>query len=1355
MAIIQKIHRVTDLPELTNVSKAKVLVAFGGKNYIISSDLIKGKKITNISEKVSEEDGGMNIIVIKFSDGTQTNLYVYNGSKGNEGIEGFEGAQGDTGPTASITEAQLRAITRNENATIENNVFKVVNDYIISNSYDEHDKYCSQAWSAFRGKSANDNITELNETFVSDNEYEILWNNVSYILAEFTTTEENEEAIIFSNDTNSHKQFKKFWTYEEGDVATYFVAIYGEVVTYDEQGNVVSTKTDIVRYDPVVANLWTDIYMGESEGYFEATSNQLKDIQPLYVYDSKKDEYVQIIIDTNATITENGKEITNENYKDKDFNFYSKGLKAYIHAHYTNESNIWDYDLVVDDEDRFVKPVYEEDKDNGTETTDENGDTITVYPLKKVTDYSTIDMSGFTKYYSANNKTSVIENISKYLGTSEERCFVKDEDGDYKEIEYATLTDEAKVSKLAELDENNKEYIFIEIDPIEYKYTFTYNYSEEYRRELIRKSTTETYQRGNITLYSCFDNREYYTSEMKEIVDEKDADGKPTKTHFETVYNKIVIPSWIYAQYTTTYEDEDTLIINSTKELGQEDNTIIDITAEDYEDVVDVEIVPIEYLVYAGMPIIYKKDGINIYNEVSFDDIDISGATIYYQITGHYEAIIGEEAMGLDVNEAVYTKIDEDTYTIETGAFENDKTYYRWIETKTTITNIAEFVKNQNITIFTGIPKQLPIKFMPANATYKVATIDYDSDIVTMMEDGRICAIGEQLDENNETHTTITITPKEGNPLVFNITVLTPASSIQMGLGEEKKDNIKINIGEDTTVECVVGPRTTSNKKVTFTNNDTITITEKVEDFADNKNTTTAKVTAVNKGTTKLKAISLDGFGAEAECDIEVVKPVNKISWDQELIKGTKYTQREINQMTLEWLAAHPGQEPEEGDIPTTNDIKEYYMTLLKDVEYELEPKVEPKDCSYPEMEWTSSNNSFATVTVGNKTVVDEPENSYYATQEDIDNNVKINASGHIDAENGTLVEIGEKIIISDAVTHQEKQYIVKGVHITYTTSEGDGYTATENGERVFVTGQLKDIFGKQTNKFPISAYVIVNQSVETIIVSPTSLSFNIGTTKKLTAELGPDEAIKTFEWVSDTPSVATVDRNGVVTGVAPGTAKIYAKALDGSSKFATCDVAITVPMNDINFRNAINGIVYVGKGKTETINASLVYDSVANASDESKLGVDWSTSNTSIATVEDAGVNENGDNSCTITGVALGTATIVAKAKDNSGTIGAIQVMVIEQVTGLTFGSELANITMNVNDSLSLMPEFTPTNATNQVLTWTSSDETKASVNSSGIVTAIAATDKDSDNNDIPVIITATTTDGSALSAECHITIN
>ncbi len=353
-------------------------------------------------------------------------------------------------------------------------------------------------------------------------------------------------------------------------------------------------------------------------------------------------------------------------------------------------------------------------------------------------------------------------------------------------------------------------------------------------------------------------------------------------------------------------------------------------------------------------------------------------------------------------------------------------------------------------------------------------------------------------------------------------------------------------------------------------------------------------------------------------------------------------------------------------------------------------------------------------------------------------------------------MSIGEKIILQDEESHEEKYYVIRGSHITYIIDNIPGYIEdSPESNRIILTGQLKYIYGDQTERFPINAYVIINQSVETVTVSPSTLSFNIGTTKKLTATLGPEDAIKDFVWITSNPDIVTIDNDGVVSGVAPGTAVITAKATDGSEKYATCDITVTVPMNDINFMNAINGIVYVGKGKEETINVNLIYNSVPNSTNDIKLGVDWNTSNNSIVSISDAGIDGNGNSYCTISGISLGSATIVAKAKDNSGTIGAIQVIVIEQIENIEFTEELRNITMDVNDSLSLMPEFTPAYSTNQVLTWSSSDNTKATVNSSGIVTAIASTDKNNENEDIPVIITATTTDGSALSAECHIIIN
>lgn len=1362
------------MPELTNVSKAKVLVTFNGKNYIISSDIIKGKKISNISEKASNENGGLNIITIKFSDGTQNNIYVYNGSQGNPGIDGFGGEQGNTGLPATISEAQLKIATQNENATLEKNVLTIVNDYVLSNSHNDHDKYCSSAWSAYRGTSANKIVRDINETFVSDDEYELLWNDIKYINAEYTTTDENQETVIFANDTNSHTFFKKYWTYEDSETATYYVAIYGDIIKTDEEGNQILDENDqpvvetgIVRYDPVVVNLWSDIYLGETSGYFISSNNQLKDTQPLYVYDEKLKEYVQISIDTEQEITVDGRTTINTNYKDKDFNYYCDALKAYVHAHYSNASNIWSYDLAIDENDRFIKPLYIEDPDTIKITENEDGTISKTFELMKVDNYidSTlenyyaIDYSGRTQYYSSDDKSSAIKNITKYLATSDERCFVKT-NGKYEEIEYETLSSKDKEACIDNLEKSFVEYMFVSIDQLNHIYTFTHHYNDTYRMQLVRKSSSAVFENGNITIYSYFANREYYTSEMKEIIDEVDESGNKVSSHFETKYNKITIPSWIYAEFTTEFEDEEIIVLNSTKELGNEDkyNEYIDITAEDYEEVDDIEIVPIQYMVYMGMQKFYEKSGMSMYDEVSFNDIDISGSTMYYNITGKYVEISGEDAIEIRKDTAIY-KYDSnnDIYLpiADNVALELDETYYVWNETRTPIADIAEYVKTQNITIFTGVPRQLPIRFMPENATNKIATIDYDSDLVTMFEDGRICAIGEQLDDNNETHTTLTITPKEGNPLVFNITILTPANSIEVGLGEEKTNTAKINIGEDTTIECIALPSTTSNKRVDFSYNDCIEIVDKVEDFDNNK--TIAKIVGLSKGITMITAEANDGFGAKGSCEIEIVKPVTSIDWDQEIVKAINYNDGDIMNWRMEWMSQHPGEQLNENDVPTKDDIKEYRMTLLKDVEYEIIPKIEPSDCSYPELEWTTNDLSIK-IESGNKIVVDSPEESYIATQEDVDNNIRINSSGHIDSENGLLVNIGEKIILKDAETHLEKQYLITGTNITYVDdNEVPGYNSTdENAYRIQLVGELKDIYGQQTNRFPISTYVVVNQSVETIEIDVDNISFNIGTSKKFTATIEPDTAIKDFHWMSDNENVVAIDaKTGIAVAVAPGTAKIYAIAEDGSGKTASCDVLITVPMNDINFKDAENGIIYIGKGKSKTINASLIYDAYSNVSENTKLGVDWSTSDASIVEIDDYGKTMDNEHYCTINGVDLGTTTIIAKAKDNSGTIGAIQIMVIEQISSLSFSDEMSNIAMDINDSLALMPAFEPETASNQVLSWTSSDNSKATVNNSGIVTAMSQTSKDSEGNDIPVVITATTTDGSALSASCNIIIN
>ena len=71
-------------------------------------------------------------------------------------------------------------------------------------------------------------------------------------------------------------------------------------------------------------------------------------------------------------------------------------------------------------------------------------------------------------------------------------------------------------------------------------------------------------------------------------------------------------------------------------------------------------------------------------------------------------------------------------------------------------------------------------------------------------------------------------------------------------------------------------------------------------------------------------------------------------------------------------------------------------------------------------------------------------------------------------------------------------------------------------------------------------------------------MNLTAGSTGTLTATINPvDAANRSLTWTSDNENVATVDKNGKVTAVAEGTAKITVKTVDGE-KTAVCAVTVT-----------------------------------------------------------------------------------------------------------------------------------------------------------------------------------------------------
>ena len=256
------------------------------------------------------------------------------------------------------------------------------------------------------------------------------------------------------------------------------------------------------------------------------------------------------------------------------------------------------------------------------------------------------------------------------------------------------------------------------------------------------------------------------------------------------------------------------------------------------------------------------------------------------------------------------------------------------------------------------------------------------------------------------------------------------------------------------------------------------------------------------------------------------------------------------------------------------------------------------------------------------------------------------------------------------------------------------------------------------------------NVFVTSVTVSPSTSTLTVGGTATLTATVAPSNATnKNVTWTTSNSSVATISTNGTtctVTAKAAGTATITCTAQDGSGKKGTCTVTVTQPVTSVTVSPSTSTLTV---GSTKQLTATV---SPSNATNKN---VTWSTSNTAVATVSSSGL---------VTAVAAGTATIIATTADGTNLSATCAVTVTQPVTGITVSPTTA--TLEVGGTTTLTATVAPSNATNPTVTWGSSDENVATVDQDGMVTAIAPGQ---------ATITATTTDGSNLSASCAVTVN
>ena len=250
---------------------------------------------------------------------------------------------------------------------------------------------------------------------------------------------------------------------------------------------------------------------------------------------------------------------------------------------------------------------------------------------------------------------------------------------------------------------------------------------------------------------------------------------------------------------------------------------------------------------------------------------------------------------------------------------------------------------------------------------------------------------------------------------------------------------------------------------------------------------------------------------------------------------------------------------------------------------------------------------------------------------------------------------------------------------------------------------------------------------VESIELDSEELELIEGNSISLVATILPKDAEnQNVIWSSSNKAVASV-KDGEVTAVSVGEATITAKSEDGGKK-ATCVVTVNpkhIPVSAISLDKTE---VAMNPDDNVMLTATIAPE---NASNKSVL---WSSSDESIATVKDGEV----------TALKVGEVVITATSEDG-GKKATCKVVVSAKhipVSSVTLDKE--EVSLVLEDKMTLTATVTPDNASNKTILWTSSDESIATVKD-GEVTALKVGE---------AVITAKSADGDK-KASCKVTVN
>lgn len=228
------------------------------------------------------------------------------------------------------------------------------------------------------------------------------------------------------------------------------------------------------------------------------------------------------------------------------------------------------------------------------------------------------------------------------------------------------------------------------------------------------------------------------------------------------------------------------------------------------------------------------------------------------------------------------------------------------------------------------------------------------------------------------------------------------------------------------------------------------------------------------------------------------------------------------------------------------------------------------------------------------------------------------------------------------------------------------------------------------------------------------------------------------YTWTAGSSAISIQSKTNktcTIKGNTPGTAKLNYHCsyyIDGYYRTMDFYYDITIKSNTIS----VTRIDMTPSSATLEIGETIQLSATAYPTNATNRSLNWTTENYSVASVSNSGL---------VTARGAGRVWIWARATDGSGAGNYCVVDVKEPTKVSSIDLSETEATMEVGEELILTASILPDNASNKSVNWTS-DNTDVATVVNGVITAVSPGECN---------ITCASTDGSNVSAVCHIVVN